>query len=58
MTGEELDNMKKEARIIKIEKGLYMVEWRFKLPFMKWNTVDKHFKTKTKATNYIIEHFG
>lgn len=43
-----------EARIVKIEKGVFMVEYRLS----RWGsfiTVDKIFKTKTKAEAYIRE---
>lgn len=48
--------MEKETRIVKIEKGLFMVEYRDKLTrFAEWKTVDKQFKTRTKAEEYIRE---
>lgn len=49
--------MGKEIRIVKIEKGLFIVEYRDKLTrFAQWKTVDKKFKTRTKAEEYIREN--
>ena len=47
-----------ETRIVKIEKGVFCVEYR-KRPFSwyPWKTVYKTFKTKPKAEEYIRKHF-
>ena len=48
--------MEKETRIVKIEKGLFMVEFRDKSTrFAEWKIVNKEFKTRTKAEQYIRE---
>lgn len=46
---EKLKRMKVyEYRIVKIEKGLFLIEYKT-APFGVWHEVDKKFKTKTKA---------
>ena len=47
--------MEKETRIVKIQKGLFMVECRELTRFAQWKTIDKQFKTRTKAEQYIRE---
>lgn len=43
-----------ETRIVKLEKGLFRIEYREKLTrFATWKEVDKNFKTRTKAEEYI-----
>lgn len=38
-----------EYRIVKIEKGLFLIEYR-NAPYVTWHTVEnKQFKTKPKA---------
>lgn len=37
-----------EYRIVKIEKGLFLVEYKTD-PYGVWHEVDKKFKTKPKA---------
>ena len=43
-----------DYRITKLEKGCFVVEYREK-PFswFPWKSVDKTFKTKTKAEEFI-----
>ena len=43
-----------DYRITKIEKGCFVVEYRER-PFSwyPWKTIDKTFKTRTKAEEYI-----
>lgn len=46
-----------ETRIVKLEKGVFMIEYRDKrTQFAKWITLDKQFKTKTKAEEYLATH--
>lgn len=40
-----------EYRIVKIEKGLFLIEYKT-VPFGVWYEVDKKFKTKPKAENW------
>lgn len=50
---------KMETRIVKIEKGCFCIEYRkWGFSWYPWITVNKTFKTKTKAEEYIIKHFG
>lgn len=44
----------KQARIVKIEKGVFFVEYKTS-PWGDWKTIDKKFSTRTKAKLYIIE---
>ena len=37
-----------EYRIVKIEKGLFLIEYKT-APYGVWHEVDKKFKTKPKA---------
>ena len=37
-----------EYRIVKIEKGLFLIEYKT-VPFGVWHEVDKKFKTKPKS---------
>ena len=48
-----------ETRIVKIEKKCFCVEYRERsFSWYPWKTVEKTFKTQTKAKEYIIKHFG
>ena len=47
--------MNKEYRIVKLEKGMFRVEYRFGR-WGAWHEVDKSFKSKTKAEEYIATH--
>lgn len=46
-----------ETRIIKIEKGKFLVEYR-KEPRDPFTMVDKKFKSRTKAEDFIREKLG
>lgn len=41
-----------EYRIVKIEKGLFLIEYKT-APFGVWYEIDKQFKTKPKAESWI-----
>ena len=43
-----------KTRIVKIEKGCFCVEYKTGL-WSSWKTIDKTFRTKTKAEQYIYE---
>ena len=45
-----------EYRIVKIEKGLFLIEYKT-APFGVWNEVDKKFKTKPKAESWARKNF-
>lgn len=46
-----------ETRIVKLEKGLFRIEYRDKrTPFASWKEVEKNFKTRTKAEEYLATH--
>ena len=46
-----------EARIRKIEKGFFVIEYKDELnPFGLWKEVGKAFKTRPKAEEYIRKH--
>lgn len=46
-----------EYRIVKIEKGLFLIEYKV-APYGVWHEVeDKKFKTKPKAEAWIIKNF-
>lgn len=49
-----------EYRIVKIEKGLFLIEYKT-APYGVWHEVDKKFKTKPKAElkpfdNVLVRH--
>lgn len=41
-----------EYRIVKIEKGLFLIEYKT-APYGVWYEVDKKFKTKPKAEAWV-----
>lgn len=45
-----------EYRIVKIEKGLFLIEYR-NTPKGIWHEVDKQFKTKPKAEAWARKNF-
>ena len=45
-----------ESRIVKIEKGLFLIEYKV-APYGVWHEVDKKFKTKPKAEAWIRKNF-
>lgn len=45
-----------EARIIKLAKGVFAVEYRFS-PTSAWQTLNKEFRTRPKAQAYIYGRF-
>lgn len=50
-----------KTRIVKLEKGVFAIEyknWSPWAPNAPWKTVDKTFKTKPKAEEYIRKHFS
>lgn len=47
------------VRIVKLEKGIFAIEYKRAACFwLRWQTVDKTFKTKPKAEEYIHKHFS
>lgn len=40
-----------EYRIVKIEKGLFLIEYKT-APYGVWHEIDKKFKTKPKAESW------
>ncbi len=52
-------NRRMTTRIVKIEKGVFAIEYkRINFFWFPWKTVDKTFKTKPKAEEYIRKHFS
>ena len=45
-----------EYRIVKLEKGLFKVEFRYGR-WGVWHEVEKNFKSQTKAQEYIISKY-
>lgn len=45
-----------EYRIVKIEKGLFLIEYKT-APYGVWHEVDKKFKTKPKAEAWAWKNF-
>ena len=45
-----------EYRIVKIEKGLFLIEYKT-APYGVWHEVDKEFKTKPKAEAWARKNF-
>lgn len=49
------------TRIVKLEKGVFCIEYKKWSPWASkapWKTVDKTFRTKPKAEEYIRKHFS
>ena len=45
------------TRIVKIEKGVFCIEYKDRnLDWLEWKMIDKTFKTKPKAEEYIRNH--
>lgn len=48
-----------KTRIVKLEKGVFCVEYkRLDFSWLPWKTVDKTFKTKPKAEEYIRKNLS
>ena len=45
-----------EYRIVKIEKGLFLIEYKT-APYGVWHEIDKPFKTKPKAEFWVRMNF-
>ncbi len=45
-----------EYRIVKIEKGLFLIEYKT-VPYGVWHEVNKTFKTKPKAESWARKNF-
>lgn len=45
-----------EYRIVKIEKGLFLIEYKT-APYGDWHEVDKKLKTKPKAEDWARKNF-
>lgn len=46
-----------KTRIVKLEKGVFVIECKRSL-WGGWETIDKTFRTKPKAEEYIRKHFS
>ena len=46
-----------EARIVKLDKNCFAVEYRW-TKYSGWATVNKEFRTRVKASQYIYGRFG
>lgn len=47
------------TRIVKLEKGVFAIEYkRAAFSWLRWQTIDKTFRTKPKAEEYIRKHFS